>query len=57
MPFGGFPIVERHPHAYRVGYYEQQSNGGIDLNLSGLDATVYVPLVDLKFLMTAIIGC
>lgn len=47
--FGGFPIVERHPHAYRVGYYEQQSNGGIDLNLSGLDATVYVPLVDLKF--------
>jgi len=48
--FGGFPIVERHPHAYRVGYYEQQSNGGINTNLSGLDATVYMPLVDLKFL-------
>lgn len=47
--FGGFPIVERHPHAYRVGYYEQQYNGWADANLSGLDATVYVPLVDLKF--------
>lgn len=47
--FGGFPIVERHPHAYRVGYYEQQSNGWVDSNLSGLDATVYVPLVDFKF--------
>ena len=47
--FGGFPIVERHPHAYRVGYYEQQSNGAVDTNLAGLDATVYVPLVDFKF--------
>lgn len=47
--FGGFPIVERHPHAYRVGYYEQQSNGWVDTNLAGLDATVYVPLVDFKF--------
>jgi vancomycin resistance protein YoaR len=24
--FGGFPIVERHPHAYRVGYYEQTAS-------------------------------
>ncbi|HNW95569.1 MAG TPA: VanW family protein [Anaerolineaceae bacterium] len=47
--FGGFPIVERHAHAYRVGYYEQRSNGGWDTDLAGLDATVYVPLVDLKF--------
>jgi vancomycin resistance protein YoaR len=47
--FTGFPIVERHPHAYRVGYYEQNSRGGHDTNLAGLDATVYVPLVDLKF--------
>ena len=47
--YGGFPIVERHPHAYRVGYYEQQSNGWVDNNLAGLDATVYVPLVDFKF--------
>lgn len=39
----GLPIVERHPHAYRVGYYEQDSG-------PGLDATVYVPTVDFKFL-------
>jgi len=38
----GLPIVERHPHSYRVGYYEQDSPPGID-------ATVYVPSVDLKF--------
>lgn len=38
----GLPIVERHPHAYRVGYYEQDSPPGID-------AAVYVPTVDLKF--------
>ena len=47
--FGGFPIVERHPHAYRVSYYEQQSNGLANFNLAGLDASVYVPFVDLKF--------
>ena len=45
----GYPIVERHPHAYRVGYYEQKSNGASDPKLAGLDATVFVPLVDLKF--------
>jgi len=38
----GLPIVERHAHAYRVGYYEGDSPPGID-------ATVYVPSVDLKF--------
>lgn len=38
----GLPIVERHPHAYRVSYYEQDSPPGVD-------ATVYVPTVDLKF--------
>lgn len=38
----GLPIVERTAHAYRVGYYEQDSPPGID-------ATVYVPTVDLKF--------
>ena len=47
--FGGFPVVERHPHAYRVGYYEQTSGGGHDANLAGLDATVFVPVVDFKF--------
>ena len=38
----GLPIIERHAHAYRVGYYEQDSG-------PGLDATTYVPSVDLKF--------
>lgn len=39
----GLPIVERHPHYYRVGFYEQ---GGYP---PGLDATVYPPSPDLKF--------
>lgn len=39
----GLPIIERHAHAYRVGYYEE---GGY---APGIDATVYVPTVDLKF--------
>ena len=38
----GLPIVERNPHAYRVGYYEQNSGPGID-------AAIYSPSVDLKF--------
>ncbi len=38
----GLPVVERHAHAYRVGYYEEDSP-------PGLDATVYSPSVDLKF--------
>lgn len=38
----GLPILERNQHAYRVGYYEQDS-------LPGVDAAVYVPSVDLKF--------
>jgi vancomycin resistance protein YoaR len=45
----GYPITERHPHAYMVGYYEQTSNGTINLKVAGLDATVFVPLVDFKF--------
>jgi vancomycin resistance protein YoaR len=45
----GFPVVERIPHAYRVGYYEQTPAGGIDPALAGMDATVYFPLVDFKF--------
>ncbi|MEP7357806.1 MAG: VanW family protein [Anaerolineales bacterium] len=43
--FGGFPIVERYSHAYRVGYYER----GDTWKGPGLDATVYSPLVDFKF--------
>ncbi len=47
--FGGFQIDERYSHAYRVTYYEQTAGGGVNANLAGLDATVYVPLVDFKF--------
>lgn len=47
--FGGYPIVERHAHAFRVFYYEQRPGSGTDPALAGLDATVYFPLVDLKF--------
>ena len=39
----GLPIVERHPHAYRVSYYEADSK-------PGLDATVFSPSTDLKFI-------
>lgn len=38
----GLPVIERTAHAYRVAYYEQNSQ-------VGLDATVYEPTVDLKF--------
>lgn len=37
----GLPIVERHAHAYRVGYYENDMK-------PGFDATVFSPSVDLK---------
>lgn len=47
--FGGYPVDERYPHAYRVLYYEQKPNGSNNPQLAGLDATVYVPLVDFKF--------
>lgn len=38
----GFPIIERWPHAYRVGWYERGFG-------PGLDATVFSPYVDFKF--------
>lgn len=38
----GLPITERHPHSYRVSYYEEDSP-------PGFDATVFYPSVDLKF--------
>ncbi len=38
--YGGFPIVKRVPHTYRVGWYEPPV---------GLDATVYTPYVDFQF--------
>jgi len=46
--YAGFPVTERHAHSYRVGYYEQTASGHSS-NLAGMDATVFVPLVDLKF--------
>jgi vancomycin resistance protein YoaR len=47
--FGGYPIVERYAHAYRVGYYEKEAGDRENSNLAGLDATVFFPLVDFKF--------
>lgn len=38
----GLPIVERHAHAYRVTYYENDAK-------PGFDATIYTPTVDLRF--------
>ena len=38
----GLPITERNAHAYRVSYYENDSE-------PGFDATIYSPTVDLKF--------
>ncbi len=38
----GLPISEYHSHAYRVGYYENDAK-------PGLDATVFGPTVDFKF--------
>ncbi len=39
----GFPIPERWPHGYRVGYYEQDIG-------PGMDATVFYPQVDFRFI-------
>lgn len=41
--WGGYPITERWYHGQRVGYYELRG-GGV-----GMDATVYSPHVDFKF--------
>ncbi len=41
--YGGFPILERYPHGYRVSYYEYGEG-------AGMDATVYSPVVDFRFL-------
>ena len=47
--FGGYPVVERWPHSYRVYYYELAQSGAVNENMAGLDATVYAPVVDFKF--------
>ena len=41
--WAGFPIVERLEHGYQVGYYDDGEG-------TGMDATVYSPLVDFRFL-------
>ncbi|MCD4738179.1 MAG: VanW family protein [Anaerolineae bacterium] len=41
--YSGCEIVERWPHAYRVGYYELGGYG------PGFDATIYSPLLDFRF--------
>jgi len=38
----GLPITSRYPHAYRVGYYEQDVK-------AGFDASVFYPSLDFKF--------
>ncbi len=38
----GLPVVSRHPHAYRVSYYEQDKP-------VGFDASVYQPSLDFQF--------
>lgn len=38
----GLPITERHAHAYRVSYYENDAK-------PGFDATIYTPSVDFRF--------
>jgi len=43
----GLKIVERQPHAYRVIYYEKDGRGRFIG--PGLDATIYTPHPDLKF--------
>jgi vancomycin resistance protein YoaR len=40
--FGGFELVERWAHGYRVSWYEIKAE-------PGLDATIYAPEVDFKF--------
>lgn len=41
--WAGFPIVERWEHGYMVGYYNDGEG-------PGMDATVYSPIVDLRFI-------
>lgn len=43
--YAGFPIFERHAHGYRVGYYERGDSEGV-----GMDAAIYTPDLDLRFL-------
>ena len=41
--WAGYPITERWEHGYRVGYYNDGEG-------PGMDATVYSPIIDLRFI-------
>jgi vancomycin resistance protein YoaR len=43
--YGGFPIVERYAHGYRVAYYERGDAEGV-----GMDAAIFTPDLDFRFL-------
>ncbi|MDZ4767406.1 MAG: VanW family protein [Chloroflexota bacterium] len=43
--YGGFPMVERHAHGYRVGYYERGDAEGV-----GMDAAIYTGELDFRFI-------
>ena len=43
--YGGYPIVERYGHGYRVGYYERGDPEGV-----GMDAAIFTPELDFRFL-------
>jgi vancomycin resistance protein YoaR len=51
--FGGYPIVERHSHAYQVHWYDKGTgetpNGNTSWNGPGLDATIFSPVADFQF--------
>lgn len=40
---GGYPVTERWPHGYMLGYYNDGEG-------PGMDATVFSPIVDVKFI-------
>lgn len=44
----GLPVTSRRNHSYRVSYYEKDGNGKVIG--PGLDATIYQPDVDFRFL-------
>lgn len=45
----GLPILERNQHSYRVRYYEV-AGPGYESGSPGIDAAIYSPSLDLKFL-------
>lgn len=51
--FGGYPIVERHSHAYQVHWYDRGTGetpaGVTSWNGPGLDATIFSPVADFQF--------